>query len=121
MSNENTFLAVFTGNKTGTRFKEWETMPEATRNTKMKEGIAAWKGWMEKNSASVVVMGGPLGKTKKISPSGIEDISNLLTGFVVVKAGSPDAAAKMFERHPHFTIFPGEAVEVMPVLPIPAG
>jgi hypothetical protein len=23
------------------------------------------------------------------------------------------------EKHPHFTIFPGEAVEIMPVLPIP--
>jgi hypothetical protein len=25
----------------------------------------------------------------------------------------------MFENHPHFAIFPGEAVEIMPVLPIP--
>ena len=24
------------------------------------------------------------------------------------------------ERHPHFTIFPGESVEIMPVLPIPS-
>ena len=29
------------------------------------------------------------------------------------------AAAKLFENHPHFTIFPGESVEIMPVLPIP--
>jgi len=28
-------------------------------------------------------------------------------------------AAKMFEAHPHFTIFPGEAVEVMPLRPVP--
>lgn len=28
-------------------------------------------------------------------------------------------AAGLFENHPHFTIVPGEAVEVMPVLPIP--
>ncbi|MBY0280468.1 hypothetical protein K2Z84_34470 [Candidatus Binatia bacterium] len=27
--------------------------------------------------------------------------------------------ARMFERHPHFAIFPGEAVEIMEVLPIP--
>jgi hypothetical protein len=27
----------------------------------------------------------------------------------------------MFENHPHFAIFPGEAVEIMPVLPIPGG
>ena len=32
---------------------------------------------------------------------------------------SHEAAAKMFEGHPHFTIFPGEAVEIMEVLPIP--
>jgi hypothetical protein len=24
----------------------------------------------------------------------------------------------MFEKHPHFVIFPGDAIEVMPVLPI---
>jgi hypothetical protein len=27
----------------------------------------------------------------------------------------------MFEDHPHFSIFPGESVEIMPVLPIPGG
>jgi hypothetical protein len=32
-----------------------------------------------------------------------------------------EAAAKPFEKHPHFTIFLGESVEVMPVLPIPGG
>jgi hypothetical protein len=32
---------------------------------------------------------------------------------------SQEAAAKLFERHPHFTISPGESVAIMPVLPIP--
>jgi hypothetical protein len=41
--------------------------------------------------------------------------------FTVVRAASQEAAAKMFEDHPHFSIFPGESVEVMPVLPIPGG
>jgi hypothetical protein len=39
--------------------------------------------------------------------------------FIIVRADSHEAAAKLFEKHPHFTIFPGESVEVMPVLPIP--
>jgi hypothetical protein len=39
----------------------------------------------------------------------------------VVCADSHEAAATLFENHPHFMIFPGESVEVMPVLPIPAG
>jgi hypothetical protein len=25
----------------------------------------------------------------------------------------------MFEKHPHFSIFPGDSVEIMEVLPIP--
>jgi hypothetical protein len=29
------------------------------------------------------------------------------------------SAARLFEKHPHFMIFPGESVEIMPVLPIP--
>jgi hypothetical protein len=29
------------------------------------------------------------------------------------------AAAKLFEDHPHFAIFRGEAIEIMPILPIP--
>ena len=86
----------------------------------MQEGIAAWKAWVEKHHAAIVAMGGPLGKTKKVSEHGIEDISNLMSGYTVVHAESHDAAAKLFERHPHFTIFPGDSVEVMPVLPIPS-
>ena len=65
-------------------------------------------------------MGGPLGKTKKVSEHGIEDINNLMSGYTVVRADSHEAAAKLFEKHPHFTIFPGDSVEVMPVLPIPS-
>jgi hypothetical protein len=64
-------------------------------------------------------MGGPLGKTKKITGRGIEDVSNEMAAFMVVRADSHEAAARLFENHPHFTIFPGESVEIMPVLPIP--
>ena len=121
MSTNNTFLAVFLGNKSNPRFQAWMALPEAERRAKEQEGIAAWKGWMQKHQAAVLEVGGPLGKTKAISSDGIADISNAMGAFVVVRADSHDAAAKMFEKHPHFTIFPGECVEVMPVLPIPAG
>jgi hypothetical protein len=66
-------------------------------------------------------MGGPLGKTKKVTEHGIEDASNALGAFTVVRAASHEAAAKLFENHPHFTVFPGDAIEVMPVLAIPGG
>jgi hypothetical protein len=94
-------------------------LPEAERLAKQQEGIAAWKAWAEKHQAAIVDMGGPLGKTKKVSQRGIEDTSNEMGAYMVVRADSHEAAAKLFERHPHFTIFPGESVEIMPVLPIP--
>ena len=99
----------------------WNALPEMERQAKTKEGIAAWKAWIEKHRPSIVEMGGPLGKTKKIAGNGIEDVSNDLSAFMVVRAASQEEAARLFEHHPHFTIFPGQSVEVMPVLPIPEG
>lgn len=119
MSTNDTYLAVFLGSKSSPRMMEWIALPEDERNAKMQEGIAAWHAWCEKHQAAIVTMGGPLGKTKKITQYGIEDISNDLSAYMVVRADSHEAAAKLFEKHPHFTNFPGESVEVMPVLPIP--
>ena len=121
MSTNDTFLAVFLGGQKSPKMAEWNALPEAERNARQQKGIAAWKVWAEKHRAAIVEMGGPLGKTKKVDPKGVADISNLLSAFTVVRAASHEAAAKMFEGHPHFSIFPGEAIEIMPVLPIPGG
>lgn len=119
MSDSSNFLAIFLGDGTGARRREWEAMPEADRRAREAEGMAAWGAWAEKNQAAIVGMGGPLGKTKRVSQAGIEDVSNAVAAYTIVRADSHDAAARLFEGHPHFTIFPGEAVEVMPVLPVP--
>ena len=121
MSTNDTFLAVFVGGKTSAKMAAWNALPEAERRAREQQGIAAWKAWVEKHQASLVSMGGPLGKTKRVDPAGIADISNAMGAFTVVRARSHEAAAKMFENHPHFAIFPGEGVEIMPVLPIPGG
>ena len=119
MSTSNTYLAVFLGSKTSPKRAAWDALPEGDRRAREREGIAAWKAWVEKHRAAIVAMGGPLGKTKKVTPRGIEDTSNGMGAFTVVRADSHEAAARLFEKHPHFTIFPGDGVEVMPVLPIP--
>ena len=121
MSTNNTFLAVFLGSKTSPKMSAWNALPEDERRARERQGIAAWKAWVDKHQGAIAEIGGPLGKTKKITQRGIEDISNEMGAFTVVRAESNEAAAKLFENHPHFTIFPGEAVEVMPVLPIPGG
>ncbi len=118
--SKDTYLAVFVGSRNNPRMQAWMALPEAERKAKEQAGIAAWKDWMVKHQSVIVGQeGGPLGKTKKVSATGIEDISNNLGGFVVVRAASHEEAAKLFVNHPHFTAFPGEAVEVMPVMAIP--
>ena len=119
MNANNTYLAVFLGSKNSPQRKAWDALPENDRRTKEREGMAAWKAWVEKHQAVVVTMGGPVGKTKKVTQRGAEDASNSIGAFMVVRADSHEAAAKLFEKHPHFMIFPGESVEIMPVLPIP--
>jgi hypothetical protein len=116
-----TYLAVFVGSKTSAKMAAWNALSETERKAWEKQGMAAWKAWVEKHQAALAAMGGPLGKTRRVGPSGIADVSNELGAFTVVRAESHEAAARMFENHPHFAIFPGEAVEVMPVLPIPGG
>lgn len=113
------FLAVFTGNTAAHERSGWDALSVADRAKREADGIAAWGAWVEKHKAAIVDNGAPLGKTKRTGPSGVSDIKNNLVAYVVVQAETHEAAAKMFEGHPHFTIFPGEAVEVMECLPVP--
>jgi len=112
------FLAVYMGTP-NSRQAKWDSLNDAQRKQMEVTGIKAWGDWMVKHQSVIVVAGGPLGKTKQVSPKGIVDIKNEMTGYVVVKAESHADAAKLFENHPHFAIFPGDAVEIMEVLPIP--
>src|SRR5689334_20937806 len=120
MSNE-TYLAVFLGSKDNQRMSAWMAMSPSERQAKEREGIAIWKAWVAKHQSAILEMGGPLGKTKQVDAKGVSDIANEMGGFTVVRAASHEAAAKMFEDHPHFSFFPGERVEIMPVLAIPGG
>jgi hypothetical protein len=113
------FMAIFLGAPGTAKFAEFMAMEEGKRKKIEQQGIKAWGDWMQKHSAVIVDTGGPLGKTKKASAQGVSDTKNNLSGFVVIKADSHQAAAKMFENHPHFSIFPGDSVEIMEVLPIP--
>jgi hypothetical protein len=104
------FLALYMGNG---------QPPVQPSPDDIQRGMAAWTKWMADHASIVTDTGGPLGKTKKASKAGISDGSNHVAGYVVVEAASHEAAAKLFENHPHFAIFPGDSVEIMPVMPIP--
>ena len=113
------FMAIYTGSSTSAQRKAWEKMDPAQRAAREKVGIEGWMKWGEKNKTSIVDNGAPLGKTKRVTTDGITDIRNQMAAYTVVEADSHEAAAILFENHPHFTIFPGDGVEIMECLPIP--
>jgi len=94
-----------------------QMMKNATPD-QMKAGMNAWMGWMKARQGALVDMGAPLGKNKRVTASGASDVRNEVTGYTVVWADSADAAARLFEGHPHLQI-PGAYIEVLPVMPIP--
>jgi hypothetical protein len=113
------YLAIYTGTPEAHDKSGWNKLSDAQRKEREAEGIKAWMAWGQKHAASIVEHGAPLGKTKRTGPEGITDIKNAMAGYVIVRAESHEAAAKLFEGHPHFTIFPGEAVEIIECLPMP--
>src|SRR5687767_9329833 len=108
------FLALYIGTASEAEKAAAPISPETQA-----EGMQAWGTWMTRNASNIVDGGGPLGPTKKASRDGISDTRNNLVGYVIVEAESHDAAARLFEDHPHFAIFPGDRVEIIECLAIP--
>jgi hypothetical protein len=113
------FLAVYLGTPDAFEKSGWSKLDPAARKEKEAAGIRAWMDWGTANQAAIVDQGSPLGKTKRASAQGLSDTRNAMTGYVIVQAESHEAAAKLFLKHPHFTVFPGESVEIMECLPLP--
>jgi hypothetical protein len=113
------FLAVYIGTAASFEKSGWNQLDEAARKAREKQGFQAWMDWGKAHAAAIVDQGAPLGKTKRASPDGIEDIKNVMAGYTIVQAETHEAAAKLFANHPHFTVFPGDSVEIMECLPMP--
>ena len=113
------FLAIYIGTDAALERSQWNELDADKRKAREASGIDAWMQWGVANSAAIVDQGNPLGKTKRASPEGVADIKNVMTGYVIIQAESHEAAARLFEKHPHFTIFPGDSVEIMECLPLP--
>lgn len=113
------FVAIYIGTQATLERAQWNKLNEEERKARQAAGIKAWMEWGTAHSAAIVDHGTPLGKTRRASPEGISEFKNNMTGYVIVQAESHEAAAKLFENHPHFTVFPGDSVEIMECLPIP--
>ena len=70
-------------------------------------GMNAWMDWSERNRDAIVELGSPL--------RGDSDVS----GYSIVQAESTDAAAKLFEDHPHLRMPGDSSIELLEFLPRP--
>ena len=108
------FLAVYTIQPEDVaRFR---AMPKAEQDAVDNEGLPKWQEWEARNAAHLPNRGGMVGKTLRVTTSGTGPAVNSICGYVVVEAESIEAAARLFEDHPHITIFPGDGVDIMPFL-----
>lgn len=111
------FMAIYVG--AGIAKLQWESLDSDTRKDREKAGMIAWANWAKEHERVIADSGAPLGRTKRVNAKGISDVKNELAAYTIVEAESQDEAAKLFLKHPHFTIFPGDSVEIMECLPLP--
>jgi hypothetical protein len=114
------FLAIFTATPESRARSDWGKLEASAAQARRMEGVRAWNEWVERNRAAIVDPGSPIGKTKRVDPAGVSDGANTISAYTIVRAETHEAAARLFENLPHFTNLPGEAVEIMPCLPVPA-
>lgn len=90
-------------------------MPE-TEEEGQKE-MAAWGAWMEGLGDKLVEGGNPVGMSKTLTESGLEDGggANPLSGYSIVEADSPEAAAELGKGCPILKGGKG-TIEIAPVI-----
>ena len=81
--------------------------------------MKAWGEWHADHADAIVELGAPLGPNWRVAHDRTEAVGNQVVAWMIVEAGSAGDAAAMFTRHPHVLLMPGNAVDVMELLPVP--
>jgi len=83
-----------------------------------KAGMDAWMTWSKKAAGSIVDMGGPLGKSLRVTTSGSMPSTNDLGGYSILQAESKEALAETLKGHPHF-LMADSSIEIVELMPMP--
>jgi hypothetical protein len=108
------FLAVYTMQSED--LARFRALPKEEQKAVDDAGLPAWQQWEETHAAYLPNRGGMVGKTMRVNKDGISAATNQIAGYIIVEAESIEAATALFENHPHFAIFPGDGVDIMPFL-----
>jgi hypothetical protein len=97
----------------------FQQMMKTSTPEQQKAGMEAWMNWSKKAGSSIVDMGGPLGKSVRVSKGGsVSQVVNDLGGYSIMQAESKEALAASMKEHPHF-MMPDSTIEVIELMPIP--
>lgn len=108
------FLAIYTLQPED--LAKFRAMPKAEQDRIDAAGLPLWQEWEKQFEASIADRGGMVGKTLRVGRTGTAPATNTICGYLVVEAETIEAAARIFESHPHITHFPGDGVDIMPLL-----
>ena len=95
----------------------FEQMKKATPE-QQKAGMDAWMGWSKKASGAIKDMGGPLGKSQRVTKTSSSPSTNDLGGYSILQAESKEALAESLKGHPHF-MTPEGFIDIVEIMPIP--
>lgn len=95
---------------------DWMKKPEIERKEEEAKMKGEWNAWVEIHKDTVLKTIA-LGKTKRVSVSGVEDVKNDMMLSSYVQGESAEAVAELFKNHPHLGI-PGATIEIMETHPM---
>jgi hypothetical protein len=108
------FVAVYTMKPED--LAAFRARPKSEQEAIDKAGLKAWMEWEKRNAAAIIATDVMVGKTRRVTKAGIVDAQNQIAGFLIVEAADIAAAAGLFLDHPHITVFPGDGIDIMPVV-----
>lgn len=108
------FVAVYTMKPADVA--AFRALPKSEQEAIDTAGLKAWEEWRKRNAAAIVTTDVMVGKTRRVSKAGAADAQNEIAGFLIVEATDITTAANLFLDHPHITVFPGDGIDIMPVV-----
>jgi hypothetical protein len=95
------FVAVYTMKPED--LAAFRARPKSEQEAIDKVGLKAWEEWDKRNAAAIVATDVMVGKTRRVTRSGIADAQNQIAGFLVVEAtdtSPPPASSRTIRTSP---------------------
>ena len=97
--------------------EEWKKTEPEKRKAAEEKMQGEWRKWMSDHANVFADKGAGVGNTKRVTAQGSTDVKNDIMLYTIIQAESHEAAAKLFEGHPHLQI-PQSSIEVMEIHPL---